>query len=311
MMKKTALKKLLNPFAIVIAAILVVYVISMCIPLFWTLMTTLKQVNEFEGNGFINGVEVLEENKLWWPKYGITFDNYINAYKNFYIIVPSTTPGSKGFVFNIISQFSNSILYSVGCSITVTAASMIVAYATARYTYRMSSWVYAFVLVALALPIVGALPSELAVSRSLGLFDTFIGIWIMRGNFLNTYFLIFFAQFKMIPKDYTEAARIDGANPLTIMTKIIFPLAAGTTATVFVLAFIGYWNDFQIPMVYLPSHPVAAYGMYYFQTANVGELDYVPIQMAGVLIMALPIIVFYAVFNKRLNVNLSVGGIKG
>ena len=193
----------------------------------------------------------------------------------------------------------------------VTAASMIVAYATARYTYRMSSWVYAFVLVALALPIVGALPSELAVSRSLGLFDTFIGIWIMRGNFLNTYFLIFFAQFKMIPKDYTEAARIDGANPLTIMTKIIFPLAAGTTATVFVLAFIGYWNDFQIPMVYLPSHPVAAYGMYYFQTANVGELDYVPIQMAGVLIMALPIIVFYAVFNKRLNVNLSVGGIKG
>jgi ABC-type glycerol-3-phosphate transport system permease component len=166
-------------------------------------------------------------------------------------------------------------------------------------------------LLALALPIVGSLPSEIAVSQQLGLYDTFLGLWIMRGNFLNTYFLIFFAQFKMIPRDYTEAAKIDGAHPFTIMTKIIFPLAGGTIATVLVLAFIGYWNDFQIPMVYLPSHPVAAYGMYYFQTSRGSALDYVPIQMAGVLIMALPIVIFYGIFNKKLNVNLSVGGIKG
>ncbi len=310
-MKDSTKKKVLNPFAIIIAVVLVLYMISMCIPLFWTLMTTLKNVNEFEGNGIINGIEIFEENKLWWPKYGMTFDNYINAYKNFYIMLPSTTPGSLGIKYDIISQFVNSLLYSVGCSITVTVVSLIMGYASARYSYRSSSWIYTFVLVALALPIVGSLPSEIAVSMDLGLFDTFIGIWIMRGSFLNTYFLIFFAQFKMIPRDYTEAAKIDGASPFTIMTKIIFPLASGTISTVFVLAFIGYWNDFQIPMVYLPSHPVAAYGMYRFQIGTNGELDKVPIQMAGVLIMALPIIVFYGIFNKKLNVNLSVGGIKG
>lgn len=302
-------KKVVNVFAIVIAVVLALYVVSMVIPLFWTLMTTMKSVSEFEG-GFING-EKIADNKLFWPKYGLTLDNYVNAYKNFYVIVPSTKPGSLGTKYNIMSQFINSIMYSVGCSITMTVASLIMAYAAARFTYRLSGWIYAFVLVTMALPIVGALPSELAVSRELGLFDTFIGIWIMRGNFLNTYFLIFFAQFKMIPRDYTEAARIDGANPFTIMVKIIFPLAMGTISTVFVLAFIGYWNDFQIPMVYLPSHPVAAYGMYLFQISNNNALDYVPIQMAGVLIMALPIIVFYGIFNKKLNVNLSVGGIKG
>lgn len=310
-MEQASKKKILNIFAIAIAVLLVLYMISMIVPLFWTVMTTLKLTAEFEGTS-INGVPVAE-NKLYWPKHGLTFQNYINAYKNFVIIVhpENAAPGSKGIPYNITWQFINSLLYSVGCSVTVTAASLIMAYAAARFSYRFSNWVYLFVLVALALPIVGALPSELAVSRKLGLFDTFIGIWIMRGNFLNTYFLIFFAQFKMIPRDYTEAAKIDGASPFTIMTQIIFPLASGTISTVFVLAFIGYWNDFQIPMVYLPSHPVAAYGMYRFQIGTESELDYVPIQMAGVLIMALPIVIFYAIFNKKLNVNLSVGGIKG
>ena len=139
-MKNSTKKKPFNPFAIFIAVILALYLISMCVPLFWTLMTTLKHVPEFEGNGLIGGVEVLEDNKLWWPKYGVTFENYVNAYKNFFVLVPSTTPGSLGIQYNILSQFVNSILYSVGCSITVTAASMIVAYATARFNYRASSW---------------------------------------------------------------------------------------------------------------------------------------------------------------------------
>ena len=292
-------KKPLNLFAIGIAVVLVVYLISLCIPVFWTLMTTLKSKEEF-----------VDGNKLWWPK-SASLNSYIIAFNNFYIDVPSSKPGSLGVRFNIFGQFTNSILYSVGCSITVTLASLVMAYAAARFTYRMSSWIYTFALLALALPIVGSLPSEIAVSRQLGLYDTFLGLWIMRGNFLNTYFLIFFAQFKMIPRDYTEAAKIDGASPFTIMARIICPLASGTISTVLVLAFIGYWNDFQIPMVYLPSHPVAAYGMYRIQIANMTEWSSVPIQMAGVLIMALPIIIFYGVFNRRLNVNLSVGGIKG
>lgn len=308
-MENSTKKKALNPFAIVIAAVLALYLVSLFIPVLWALMTTLKRIEEFEGGQFES--VYYEENKLWWPKYGATFQNYINAYKNFYIVVPTSTPGSLGIAFYIFDQFVNSLLYAVGCSIAVTVASLVMAYASARYTYRMSSWIYTFALIALALPIVGSLPSEIAVSQQLGLYDTFLGLWIMRGNFLNTYFLIFFAQFKMIPRDYTEAAKIDGAHPFTIMTKIIFPLASGTIATVMVLAFIGYWNDFQIPMVYLPSHPVAAYGMYRIQIAAETQWSSVPSQMAGVLIMALPIIIFYGIFNRRLNVNLSVGGIKG
>ena len=302
-------KKVVNVFAIVIAVVLALYVVSMVIPLFWTLMTTMKSVSEFEG-GFING-EKIADNKLFWPKYGLTLDNYVNAYKNFYVVVPSTKPGSLGTKYNIMSQFINSIMYSVGCSITMTVASLIMAYAAARFTYRLSGWIYAFVLVTMALPVVGAMPSEIRVAEQLNIFGTFHGIWIMRATFLNMYFLIFYAQFKMIPKDYTEAAKIDGASPGAIMMKIIVPLAATTTTTVFVLLFISYWNDYQIPRIYLEQHPVAAHGMYNFVQIPVNELDATPYKLAGIVIMALPIVIFYAIFNKKLNVNLSVGGIKG
>ena len=292
-----------NPLAVAIVVLLTLYVIMMVVLVGWTLMTTIKLPKEY--NGILDG----HRNILWLPKYGVAFDNYVNAYK--YFVVEVETPNGEYIPYNIFLQFFNSLLYSVGCSLTMTTVSLVMGYATARFKYKFSEVIYAFVLVTMALPIVGSMPSEIAVATDLGIFDTFPGIWIMRGSFLNTYFLIFYAQFKMIPKDYTEAAKIDGANPFVIMTQIIMPLAWGTISTVFVLAFIGYWNDFQIPMVYIPSSPVAAYGMYVFQTTPIKAIANTPTRLAGIFLMALPIIIFYAIFNKKLNVNLSVGGIKG
>ena len=300
-------KKEVKPLAIIIAAILFLYVLPMALPLLWTLLTTLKSNAEYsyyEVNGLMVG------NKLWLPK-KMSFDNYALAYKHFRVVVSATNPAEYDMEYKIMSQFVNSILYSVGCATSGTLVSLVMGYATARFKYKFSGLIYAFVLVTMALPIVGSMPSEIAVSQSLGIFDTFPGIWIMRGSFLNTYFLIFFAQFKMIPKDYTEAAKIDGASPLAVMVKIIVPLAMGTVTTVFVLTFISFWNDFQIPMVYIPSHPVAAYGMYVFQNTPIREISNTPTKLAGICLMAFPIVVFYAIFNKKLNVNLSVGGIKG
>ncbi len=306
---KTKKKKIeINVFAIILAVFLVAYALTLVFPLFWTLMTTTKSNTEylyFEKDGAIVG------NALWLPKMGATLKNYVTAYKYFYVLVEGVGPNEVDLSYNIFQQFINSILYSVGCAAAVTLASLIMGYATARFNYRFSNIIYAFVLVTMALPIVGSMPSEIAVAQALGIFDTFPGIWIMRASFLNTYFLIFYAQFKMIPRDYTEAAKIDGANPFIIMTKIIVPLAAGTISTVFVLTFISFWNDFQIPMVYLHSHPVAAYGMYHFQNTSINEVANVPTKLAGICLMAFPIVIFYAIFNKKLNVNLSVGGIKG
>ena len=298
-------KRKFHPLACIIFSLLFIYLFIMCVMMLWTLFTTVKTVDEYtigSAKFDFNG------NKLWLAeKGGWTLKNYITAWRLFDVKVEETRMS-----YNIIDQFMNSLLYSVGCAAACTVTSLVMGYATARFTYRLSGYIYAFVLVTLALPIVGSMPSEMAVADALNLLDTFPGLWIMRANFLNTYFLIFFAQFKMIPMDYTEAAKIDGANPFAIMCKIIVPLAMGTISTVFVLSFITYWNDYQIPMLYLPSHPVAAWGMYRFVNEPLStEISNTPTRLAGVCLMALPIVVFYAAFNKKLNVNLSVGGIKG
>lgn len=297
-MIKAKKEKQVNYFAIAIAVVLALYAISMIVPIFWTLLTTIKLPLEYDNI-----------NKLWLPKMGVTFQNYITAFTHFKVKI-DTVSGST-LSYDIFAQFFNSILYSVGCAFTTTASSMVMAYATARFKYKLSGIIYTFVLVALALPIVGSMPSEIAVAQGLGIFDTFPGIWIMRATFLNTYFLIFYAQFKSIAYDYTEAAKIDGASPFTIMFKIIVPLAFGTIISVFVLNFIAYWNDFQIPMVYIPSHPVAAYGMYKFQDYRTIEIDSDTTRLSGIVLMALPIVIFYAFFNQRLNVNMADGGVKG
>ena len=298
----TTKKKLhFNPIAVVTFTILAFYVLTMIFSVLWLLSTSLKSVEEYQFGFISNGFKA---NTLWVPKHGATFQNFIRAYKYFYVQT------DKGDVY-ILEQFGNSLLYCVGCSFTTTATCLVMGYASARFKYKLSGYIYAFVLVTMALPVVGAMPSEIRVAEQLNIFGTFHGIWIMRATFLNMYFLIFYAQFKMIPKDYTEAAKIDGASPGAIMMKIIVPLAATTTTTVFVLMFISYWNDYQIPRIYLEQHPVAAHGMYNFVQIPVNELDATPYKLAGIVIMALPIVIFYAIFNKKLNVNLSVGGIKG
>ena len=301
-------KRIFSPLAIFLGVVLGLYVISMVMPLLWVLLTTTKLNKEYE---LFMAADGTLGNKLWWPK-DMQLTNYKTAYQFFYVDVDvmfNGMPATKRFY--IIDQFMNSILFSVGSAIAMTVTTLMMGYASARFKYKFSEFIYLFVLAAIALPIVGSMPSEIKTAQGLGIFDSFLGIWIMRCTFLNTYFLIYYAQFKMIPMDYTEAAKIDGANPLSVMLRIIVPLASGTTTAVFVLNFIGLWNDFQIPMVYLPSHPVAAYGMYQFQNTAIIEIANTPTRLAGICLMAFPIVVFYAFFNKKLNVNLSVGGIKG
>lgn len=309
-MIKRERKDALSVIAIVTIVILIAYVVILLIPVLWTLMTSLKPLHEFK-YGKDPYATPMVPNEIGFPS-RLSLENYIMAYRHFSIEVEIIYEGvAYKAQYGILSQFLNSLKYAVGCGFATTFTSLVMGYAVARFRYRFSNYIYMFVLITMALPIVGSMPSEIAVATSLGIFDTFPGIWIMRATFLNTYFLIFYAQFKMIPYDYTEAAKIDGASQLAIMFKIIVPLAIGTISAVFVLNFIAYWNDYQIPMIYLESHPVAAYGMYYFDLSQEKDLSYLPVKMAGIWILAAPVVVFYAIFNKKLTVNLSVGGIKG
>lgn len=287
-----------NWFNVLIFVVLLIYTISLLIPFLWTLMTAIKNPEEYS----------LLDNRLWWPRQ-VDFGNFVKAYNNFYVSV--TNADGSETKYYMPQLFLHSLIHSLGCAVAATLVPCCVSYACARFRFPFSKIIYGIVIITMSLPIVGSLPSEIQITKALGLYDNFFGLFILKANFLGLYFLVFHAEFSSIPYAYTEAGKIDGLNNFQIMTRIIFPMAKGTILTVFILNFITFWNDYQIPMIYLPSYPVAAFGMFDFQNSLIQEIQYVPTKLAGILLMTLPILVVFAIFHKKLMINTSIGGIKG
>ena len=307
MMKKVVLASASNnlkkgrptPITVAIFILLIIYTVVLFTPIVWSIIASFMDNSDF--NNFFGTLKAYDHG----IKY--TIDNFVYAWEN--VTITSTT--STDSVFYIPDLLINSVLYSLGCASAFTICPVIVAYVTARFKYGFSKIVYAFVIVTMALPIVGSMASEIIMLNNLGIFDTFPSVFILRFNFLSIYFLILHAQFSSLPMDYTEAAKIDGASNLRIMFQVIIPQSLNTIVTVFVLSFISYWNDYQIPLLYLPSYPTAAYGIFDFVVQNTaGEGAYVPTQLAATIIMTLPIIIVFIIVNKRIRVSVAMGGIK-
>ena len=232
------------------------------------------------------------------------FENYSVAVKNFYIEYDSGTVKIGGMIFN-------SLIYALGCSFALTAGNCLVAYCCAKFSHFKISSVYTtIVIVAMALPIIGSEPSSLQMLMTLGFYDNLFCIILCQVRFLGLYYLVFLSAFKSIPKDYAEAAYIDGAGNFTIFFKLMIPFVSKTFLTVMLIHFIVYWNDYQTPLLYMPTHPTLAYGLYKYSHSYKAAISSTPMKMAGCMILFLPILVIFCVFQKQLIGNVMMGGVK-
>lgn len=288
------LKTKFSPFTIVLLIVLAVYVLSMFTLIGWALITSFKSPNDFRTNAI-----GMPEKFVW---------NYTFVYTKFYVSV-LTESGME--VVYMETMFVYSILYSLGCAFFQTLVPCITAYLCARFNYKFSKIVYTAVIVVMILPIVGSLPAELQMAKNTGLYDSIWGLWIMKANFLGMYFLVFYDGFKGLSMTYTEAAKIDGASNMRILLAIVLPLVKNIFFTVMLVNFIGFWNDYQVPLLYMPSYPTVAYGMYNMANTRENNLSSVPMRMTGAMLMFIPIFTLFLIFQKRLLGNLTVGGIKG
>ena len=282
----------INPVSVICWVILLLYSFMFIYLFIWGGMTSFKGILEFSK-------DPLSIPKEWH------FENYKTAFDYFYVRLS----GINEYVY--LEQMAlYSIIYAGGCAFMQTLATSIVAYATARFDFKLSKIIYATVLVLMVLPIIGSLPSEIQLTKNLGLYDTLFGPLILKFNFIGMYYLVFYATFRGVSKAYTEAAKIDGASNMRIMTQIIFPLIKNTFLTVMLINFVAYWNDYQTPMVYIPSYPTMAYGLYLYNFSTISAISDTPMKIAGCMIVFLPILIVFTVFQKRLMGNISMGGVK-
>ena len=232
------------------------------------------------------------------------FENYIDVF-NMSITLSIANQGSVPFYMEQMLLYS--VLYAGIGGIVATFIPFLVAYITSRYNYWFCKLINAMVIVVIALPIVGAAPATIQILNSLGLYDTFIGMFVLKMSFVNMYYLIFYASFVVLPKDFHEAANIDGASELYVMTKIMFPMLSKVFVSVFLIMFVTLWNDYQTPLMYLYSYPTLSRGVFIiFNHSNQST----PVKMAACTILLVPILIIFSIFSKRLMGGISLGGLK-
>ena len=290
------IKEKKSVLSVVLFIVLLVYVIGLFVPIIWAMYTAFNDTTAFEEFYLSSGGGKFPTE--------LTLENFRVALVDFRL---DKAEGS----FSFLEMIGNSLIYTIGSAFFYTLTPCLVAYCAARFKFKFSKIIYGFVIVTMALPIVGTMPSEWQMLKTLHIDDSFIGMFILRMNFLSINFLIFHAQFEMIPMTYSEAAKVDGASNFRIMTTVIFPQAFPTMVTIFLLSFLTFWNDYQIPRVYMPSYPTVSEGLWTFGTTGQGAFNYAPVKIAGFIGLTLPIVITFALLNRFLKLNVATGGIKG
>ncbi len=211
---------------------------------------------------------------------------------------------------NFLTFFKNStvvvILNMIGNFLSCT----IVAYAFARLRAPGKSVLFAILLSTMMLPFPVTLIPVYEIFRNFGMIDTLYPLFL-RSFFGNAFFIFLLRQFFMtIPVELEEAARIDGANRLQILVRIILPLSMPALATMAIFTFLWSWNDFFTPYVFInsPSKFTATLGLNLFKghfTTNYEVL------MAASVVVITPTILIFFFLQRYFIEGIQLTGLKG
>jgi multiple sugar transport system permease protein len=199
---------------------------------------------------------------------------------------------------NMLLLFKNSLILAVSITFLNTFLSALAAYAIAKIPFPGSKQIFSFMLATMMIPGVLFLIPTYVMMYRLGWVGHFYALIIPSAISVYNIFLI--RQFVVgIPNEQIEAARLDGANDIHIFANIVLPLSRPVLATVAILTFIGSWNDFLGPLLYL-NHPetwTVQLGLYQFQSSIPGE--HVQEVWASMTMITFPLVIIYFLLQDQ------------
>ncbi|HEY0447928.1 carbohydrate ABC transporter permease [Actinophytocola sp.] len=220
--------------------------------------------------------------------------------------------GGSGASLDVLLYLRNSLIYAVGQTVCVVLCSSAAAYAFARLRWRGRNAVFGLLLCALMVPSVFTMLPNFVLVKDLGLTNSFAGLIAPNALFF-AFALFFLRQFMLgLSDEIEEAALIDGAGHFRIFFRIIVPMSSGPLTTVSLLMFIVAWNDYFWPLLVTNKEDVQpltlALGVFKQSSPNAAP-DWAGL-MAATLIAALPMLVLFVVFGKRIVNSIGFTGIK-
>src|SRR5215211_454540 len=226
--------------------------------------------------------------------------------------VEAQAEGGSGAAVNFWLFLRNSIIYATLTTAGQVFFSALAAYAFARLRWPGRDKVFFIFLTALMIPpIFVALPNFILI-KNLGLLNTFPGL-ILPYFFMTPFAIFFLRQFFLgISKEIEEAAKLDGAGHWLIFFRIILPMSWAPIITLFILTFITQWNEYFWPLLVGSNDKTrvltVALGVFRSQTPQ-GSPDWAGL-MAAVLVAALPILILFFAFAKKIVNSIGFSGMK-
>lgn len=220
--------------------------------------------------------------------------------------------GGSGAAISFWKNLRNSVVIATCITAGQVAFSTMAAYAFARLRWPGRDLVFGLFLGALMVPpIFTAIPNFLLI-KQLGLINTLTGV-ILPFFFMTPFAIFFMRQFLLgISKEVEEAARLDGAGHIRTFLKIIVPMSSAPLVTLCILTYIGAWNEYFWPLLVTSnaaSQPLTvALGVFRSQSPG-GSPDW-PGLMAATLLAALPMIILFLFFGKKIINSIQFTGIK-
>lgn len=259
----------------------------MLLPLYWMLITSLKTLR------------AVHEFPPAWVPHPVVLSNY---------------PQALSF-FPFWLYFANTVLIVAGVVAGTLVSCSLVAYGFAKLRAPGRNVLFGILLATMMLPEHVTLIPVYILFQRLGWINTFLPL-IVPAWFARSAFSIFLLRqfFLTLPQELSDAARVDGASHLTILGRIILPLSKPALATVAVFSFLGVWNDFLHPVIYLNSEDkyTLALGLLALigQSRESGSTEW-QLLMAASMVMMLPVLIVFFVAQRYFIQGIALTGLKG
>jgi raffinose/stachyose/melibiose transport system permease protein len=211
---------------------------------------------------------------------------------------------------SMLSAMVNSAVITLITVVLLIVLGSLCAYAIARHRTRLNSTLYYLFVVGIILPHQAAILPLFSALKELGLTGTHAGVILVYTGFMMPLTVFLYAGFmRGVPREYEEAAEVDGASPMRLYWRVVFPLVRPVTWTVAILTGLFVWNDLFVSLVFLSGteHATLPVALYSFAEVSLGQWQLV---FAAVGIAILPALVFYVLAQRRIVAGFA-GGIKG